>query len=262
MVSSKNLIKSALLLLLIFPVVLLFAACGDVTKDLETKASCTTTGEWTASTEAEVDEYLGDQTAIESNGYRMTFEWDFGGEFGSMSVNAIITKTQFAVKMFVAKQFINALAGEEVATSDITGYAYYTDGKLYSDATDEQGKQTKEYREMNLEQALDIGMGEASAFTTVESLLEAIDAAPVAYYKDGNNFKMETTQGFNYNGMPVESAVAYLNFNGDKKITAIEMSYTIQGSGTATVIMSAFNGNINFPSFNGYNYIPDNGNDE
>jgi len=256
-------IKKGLWLLLCLPVLLLTTACGtDVTGELNTKATCNTTGAYTtASTKAELTEAIGEQTSVNTAGYRLTMTTSMG-EGRDMEINMIVKGEELALKATAPA----SMMGDATATGVIDYYMFFKDGKIYMEMP-YQNQTYKIYMEMNFGDLFGV---EASAgltmstplddmpFHDVQSMLEAINEAGdnVVVTKDGNNFKIVVSEGFNFDDdVTVTEATCYINFDSSNHLTAMQIDFEGNSDGSAmtgSATLSGYTGALNFPSFNDY----------
>ncbi len=246
---------NALYLLLLLPLVFLFTACGEspTTKQLSTEATCSTSGDYAQASTQEAYETAVQDKTIGQGAYRVTITGTEGGQ--DMYVNLIMSGSDMSMKMRMQDP-----TSEKAKTVEM--YTYYTGGKIYNSMAF-QGKTYKVYMEMDLESALS-EQAEGAAMFDVQSVLDAIKkAGDLDIFTDANgNFKLSTKEGgsFEMDGATITKATAYLNFDADKNLTALKMTYegshlnddgeTVEMSGTVT--MSAFSGKIAFPDLSSY----------
>ena len=116
-------IKKGLWLLLCLPVLLLTTACGtDVTGELNTKATCNTTGAYTtASTKAELTEAIGEQTSVNTAGYRLTMTTSMG-EGQNMEINMIVKGEELALKATAPASMMGDATATVVSWINENGY--------------------------------------------------------------------------------------------------------------------------------------------
>lgn len=239
---------NALWILLLIPLLFVFTACGDNTPAvLKTQATCNTSGAYaTAATQEDFDAAIGTQTAIDAEGFRITMKGKQDGAdvYGNMVVKG--------------EEFMMQVKGKNPDTGKTESVLFfYTDGKIYFSMKYE-GKTYKVYMDVDMDEAMEeYGAGE---FMDSESILAAVAKvqSKLDVAKQGNNYKFTLKDGesFVQDGATITKAVAYFNFNENNKLTALQMTYEgtdeDQGSMKATVTMSGFSGNIEFPDLSDY----------
>ncbi len=259
-------------LLLILPLMFVFAACGgdQATKQLQTEATCNTSGDYaTASDKAAYTTAVGTQTAFDASGYRLTGKIAIVTGEGENQV-----KTDFMYMNLIVKEIKNGdqvdyQAAMKMKMIDMEGptaqatepkyieaYGYYKDGKTYSE---EDGN--KYYEEVNFADILD-GFDFVSC-QNLEDLLGFVGAAnDVEVTKQGDNFKIVTNSALTPEpGVQINAeATAYLNFK-DGKVVAAQLNYLmtvpIFGKMDCQFTISGFDGNIAFPNLSGYTKAPE-----
>ncbi len=186
-------LKNLFLSLLIVPMIFMFTACGS---QLDTKASCNTSGDWKQS-EAATTAYtaaINGTTSINADAYRLTLEAKakIGDKTEEYLVNAIMSKTEIAVKMSVPKAD---------GKGNETSYMYMKDNKVYMQAKGTDGKDEKYYYEVDglgdlissTLESEDFGLDDD--FDIVGSLIEMIKSVGnqegIKIYQSGNNYKIE-----------------------------------------------------------------------
>ena len=269
MITKKKTWLRMLSLVLLLPLLLVFTACGDVNAQLNTKASCNTRGEYTQeATRDELNGSIGQQTTINNDAYRMTITAS-GSMMGidvSSEINAIVKGEEATLKITSTYPQTNRL---------VSGYIYVKDGYIYTNANG-----AKTYMEGSLETYLNEGTmngnmpGLMDSITDVNAMLNMVSASDIEVSVEGNNYKIEfnsiagidvpslAEMGMNLSDI-LDNVVAYLNFDNDGNLVAMqfsfdmEMSYEMFGQHinidlSLSVTMSKFDGEIQFPSFNGY----------
>ena len=265
---------NVLYLLLLLPLMFVFAACGEdpSVKQLNTEASCNTSGDYaTEATKADYTTAVGEQTAIDADGYRITavikMQTGSGDEAVSqeiMKVNMIMkevrTDTAVTYQMAMKMKMKNIFKGllDEDTPDEIIAYAYYKDGKIYSE--DQDGN--KYYDVVSIDDMFDSETMSLMAFTNLEEILGAVNAVgDVTVTKEGNNFKVVANGAANIDGQSISAgATAYINFNSEGKIVAAQLSYDmayLTSTMNCQFTLSGFNGDIAFPDLTKYTQAPE-----
>ena len=256
-----------LYLLLLLPLMLVFCACGaDPTKQLKTTATCDTSGDYAASDKAAYSEVIGEQTAFEADGYRLTLGVSLKSTSGEdpepvvsevLYMNAIIKTVKkdesvdYQAALNAKFDFTKILGGDdEDMKLDTT--LYYKDGKAY--ATDKDGKKIwHEYSFASMWDAVS-GGGELPMFNNVKSIIQIVQyiGNDVTVTRNGNHFKIVTNSVVEIQGQNIDTgATAYINCDSNGKVTEAQLEFEMSMAPTVKMVykstVSAFNDNIVFP---------------
>ena len=273
---------NALYLLLLLPLVFLFTACGEspTTKQLSTEATCSTSGDYAASSQEEYNQVIGEQKSIQADGYRLTAKFSAKTlkdeqeiKADAMYLNAIIkgdlknseSNVEMAVQMksdpkAVMDAFGDMFAGmgdqsdgtedeADLTPQDVT--VFYKDGKLYG--VGKNGE--KQFVKIDAKNSFSAIMGgnEASVgfdmssfftFTSVEDVLNMInkvDGLTVTRIEGTNNFKLVAESGFVVGGQAVGAgATLYVNCDSEGNVVAVNIVYGLDLKGIMVEIAKAF----------------------
>jgi len=242
-------LKSLLLAILVVPVLFMFTACGG--GQLDQKASCVTSGSWSKSDDitTSYNTAIDGKTGVEASAYRFTldFEMSGGGQSISLLLNSIIDGDDMATKIVVPKvDSKGKINGTETAYMYITGNKAYMDAdgkKLYYEGDDVSERMNELSGYMSMIQAY-------RDPDYVMNSLNSLGNAEVS--KSGNNYKIVGTS------ITDNDTTIYLNFDSEGKLIAFRGGFFIgssTGSMTVTITMSAFDGEIEFPNFDGYKAV-------
>ena len=247
---KKKSIFMMLLSMLVLPVALLCTACGQ----LDTKASCDTSGAYqTASSSNELANAIGVQDEFESEGYRLTSTIKMtisGGEEMNLSINAVYKNNELAAKITMPDIIASIQSGKMKYTDS---YLYYKDGYAYADLLGEKIKY-----QVQIEDLFEIDSYSQfqyiAQYTSVEQILDLVkNNSNITVAKQGNNFRVEL------NNMEESSIYSntylYLNFNTENILSALQFQFKMTTSSinmNAQVTMSPFDGEIQFPNLNSY----------
>lgn len=254
-------------LLLLLPLMLVFCACGaDPSKQLKTTATCDTSGDYAASDKAAYSQVIGEQTAFDASGYRLTMGISLKTTTGAETepvvteifyVNSVIKATKkdesvdYQAALNVKLDFTKIPgAGESAMKLDTT--AYFKDGKVYS--TDKDGKKVwHEYSFAEMWNAFS-GDGELPLFNDVKSIIQVVQLIgnDVTVTRKGNHFKIVTNSVVEIQGQNIDAgATAYINCDSNGKVTEAQLEFEMSMAPTVKMVykstVSAFNDNIVFP---------------
>ena len=261
MITKKKTWLKMLSLVLLLPLLLVFTACGDVNAQLNTKATCNTTGEYNQeATRDELNGSIGQQTTINNGGYRMTIEATGSamGEEISSTINAIVKGDEATLKM---------TAKDPQTGKNVDGYVYVTDGYIYTNAEGQKVRMEGSLNTFFNTEGFAEMPGLMDSITDINGILNMMSSSDVEISVDGNNYKIEfntiagmevpslAEMGVNLSDL-LKDMVAYLNFDDNGNLVAMNFSFGMEMGEffniTINVTMSAFDGEIQFPSFNGY----------
>ena len=251
-----------LYLLLLLPLMLVFCACGaDPSKQLKTTATCDTSGDYSASDKAAYSAVVGDQTAFNTDGYRVTLGISLKATSGGdpepvvseiFYANAIVkeTKKDEAVDYQSALNFRYDFSMFDEDKGDVT--IYYKDGKAY--ATNPDGKKVwHEFSFASMWHAFS-GDGELPIFNDVKSIIQIVQYVGnnVTVTKNGNHFKIVTNSASEIQGQNIDAgATAYVNFDGDGKLVAAQLEFEMTMAPNQKMVykstVSACGDNVVFP---------------
>ena len=245
---NKNKFLAVLALIFMLPVLMLFTACGG--SQLDQKATCDTSGNYTEDTVVvqanALAAAIGEQTTITGNGYRLTM--DMTGLDMDCEMNAIFTADGISLKYDADGSVLKL---------------YYNQGCLYIDAAGYKYKITT-----NVEDFIDY-VGAFSSFTSLldpASVIAMLKSnTEIELYQDGNNYKMTfgSLTDVSVNGASVKNAVGYLNLDDEGNLVAINLALAVNAPQVSAndinlnVTMSAFNEQIEFPNFSEFKNIVD-----
>lgn len=282
---TKTFFKSLLLALLVLPVALLFSACGG---QLSQTAKCDTSGNFDAPQAAstiaafnEVKEANPDNLTsfVNATGYRITMEVNadykapVSGQQVSSSVsmkfNGVFSEDECAMKVDDLLRIGNQSLSNK-------GEVFVTGGKVYlhtmpKNVAGVEIPEQKVYGEVgsNIEDNLvhlDGLTGELSDISAFMNLIPAVETEGVKVAKVGNKFRITFEEGVlsDLEALGMSEFAFYFNFDNENNLTAIQLDcaysamtstdtgVSINLQGNMKITLSGFNGEIVFPSFDGY----------
>ena len=213
-------------LLLILPLAFLFTGCGQ----LDEQASINKSGNYQTAESSALTESLGTQTDIDkTNGYRITAK--LKSSDADVGINAIVKADEIAAKV-----------SGTVDGQNKSGYMYFTDGKLYTEA-DGQKVCITYATGFDIDKliALITKISTASVSININDYVVSLDGVNNILEKAGNNFRITMQAG----------QVLYLNFDSNNKLVAMQSSFDSESLKTE-ITVSTFSGDIDFPSFSDY----------
>ena len=254
MTKAKTNILKFLSVLLLIPIMFAFTACFG-NGQLDQKASCNTSGNYNqVATRDDLNDIVGEQTTVNGSGYRMTMEYKgtYGNDFSAQTqINAIIKNDEAAMR-YATKYRENGQSGEEKADM------YFKDGYVHMELNG---------RKIKFEASLDAYFnnqeyGEYSSLFDAEQLMATIESnTDVTISRNGNNFKLvfNTLTIAGVDTANLRDIIAFLNFDNEGNLVAMRISFnmttTVYGATAnieASVVISAFDGEINFPNLSEY----------
>ena len=258
--------------LLILPVVFVLCACdlfGSKTVDqLDVDATCNTDGTYVSSTKESYDTAMDEITKFENDAYRLSLKIEANVTANGNTVNAqqkanynaILTNGKLAFK--VTDDFVTNVADESYKN---VSTIFYKDGVVYSNDNGE--KTFYSYNNGNLLE----NVVYLNQIYLVEQVLAIVNNGEnITYEKNGNKYKLTITNvnnftmGYENDQVTNRPAFVWINLTDEGKLESLKLStqmtfsYTYKGnvmSGTMkiNVVMSAFDGQIEFPDPIEYN---------
>lgn len=243
-------LRNLMLALIMVPCVLLLTACGGSDPFAET-ASVNTEGNYTTTTKAELNEYLGTTAGYVENektvmdGYRITITGEEEGV--SLEANGVFLFGETFADTQIALKSVSTYEGQEGGA-----YIYIVDGVMYMsmEAPGTSVKYKMPLEGDDFENVNETFMGDTP---NVAQLIEGIvenDDITVRVAVEGSTKKYEITALNEFE----EEVITYLVFENDV-LQGVSVEMEIEGI-NALVAIQPYSGSIDFPSFSDYAEMP------
>ena len=271
---KSSYLKTFLCMLLLLPLLFVFTACGEEVGQLDTKASCDTSGTYGASTKTEYDNAMNGITGFVNDSYRITMSVSVESvtKIGtkhtwSIDLNGIFTPEGYAFKGKM--KATGAYADKTISGNLVSGSFtyYYKNGIVYKNENNKKSYESAGYNDL-------LNVVLLNNFYAPTKILPVVtEGTGVSYEKNGSKYQMTVTTVNNLNllqaweehsTVTTKPAFVYVNLTEDKKLDALKLTTQADRTGSefygtkyagddytttmkVNVTMSAFDGQIEFP---------------